>query len=55
MSPDPANSFLRFFVGFIVFISVSFGVTFAVQTYATTQNAAKQQAAAAATMLEYKR
>jgi len=55
MSPSPVGSFMRFFIGFSVFISLSFGITFAVQKYATSQDAAKQQAAAAAAMLEYKK
>ncbi len=46
MNQSPAGSFLRFFVGFTVFISISFGVTYGVQTYAEKQDAAKLQAAA---------
>ena len=46
---------MRFFVGFMLFISVSFGVTFAVQKYTISQEVAKQQAAAIEAMLEYKK
>ncbi|MDO8514638.1 MAG: hypothetical protein Q7S50_03785 [bacterium] len=52
MEPTPASSFARFSFGFLLLISISFGVTFAVQKYATSQDAARQQAAAAAAMLE---
>lgn len=51
MTPSPVGSFTRFFVGFMLFITVSFGVTFAVQKYATSQDPVKQQAAAIAAML----
>ncbi len=54
MAPTPVGSFARFFFGFVLLISISFGLTFAVQKYATSQDAAKQQAAAAAAMLEQK-
>jgi len=52
MQPSPLGSFTRFLFGFTLLISISFGVTFAVQTYATGQDAQKQQAAAAAAMLK---
>ena len=55
MQQTPLGSFARFLIGFTLFISVSFGVTLAVQTYASGQDAAHQQAAAAAAMLEYKK
>jgi hypothetical protein len=51
MSGAPLNSFLRFLLGFMLFISMSLGVTFAVNSYATSRDAATQQAAAAAVML----
>jgi len=51
MNPSPASSFTRFFFGFLLFISLSFGLTFAVQTIVVSQEAQKQQAAAAAAML----
>ncbi len=52
MAPSPVSSFTKFLFGFTLLISISFGVTFAVQTYAAGQDAQKQQAAAAAAMLE---
>lgn len=54
MNQSPAGSFLRFFVGFSLFISISFGVTFAVQTYTRSQDEMKMQMAAAAAMFEYR-
>jgi hypothetical protein len=52
MQGSPVNSFLRFFIGFMILISLSFGITFAVQKYAGSQDAARQEAAAAALMLQ---
>ena len=46
MQPSPTTSFLRFLTGFMVFISLSFGITFAVNSYTVAQ--AKAQAATAA-------
>ena len=46
MNDSPVGNFLRFFLGFMLFISISFGVTFAVNSY-STQQAVEQQAAAA--------
>jgi hypothetical protein len=40
------DSFFRFLIGFLVFIGLSFGVTYAVNIY-TAQQAAQQQVAAA--------
>jgi hypothetical protein len=51
MNQSPVGSFLKFVIGFTIFIGVSFGVTFAVQKFAGSQDAAQQQAAAAAAML----
>ncbi|HEY4520114.1 MAG TPA: hypothetical protein VJH33_03720 [Candidatus Paceibacterota bacterium] len=47
----PVGSFVRFFIGFCTFISVGFGVTYVANVYASAQDAARQQAAAAAFML----
>lgn len=55
MSPSPASSFLKFFVGFTVFIGISFGLTYAIQRYDGERVAQRAQAAAAAEMLEYKK
>ena len=52
MQSSPLGSFTRFLFGFTLLISISFGVTFAVQKYATGKDAAKQKAAAAAAMLK---
>ena len=52
MAPSPLGSFTRFLFGFTVLISVSLGVTYAVQKYAVAQDAQKQQAAAVAEMLK---
>lgn len=54
MNPAPANSFFKSLIGFLVFISVSFGVTYAVNTVAMNQEASQQAAAAKALMLEQK-
>ncbi|MBI5457022.1 hypothetical protein HY969_04775 [Candidatus Kaiserbacteria bacterium] len=48
---SPVGSFMRFVVGFSVFISVSFGVTYAVNTYTAMQEKEKQTAAAFEAML----
>ncbi len=52
MQPAPLSSFLKSVIGFLTFISISFGVTYAVQTYATVQDAEQAAAAARAAMLE---
>ena len=54
MSPSPVNSFLRFFLGFMLFISISFGVTLAVNAYSAQQTASAQSAAALQAMLQHK-
>jgi hypothetical protein len=46
MKPAPVGSFVRFLVGFVTFIGVSFGVTVAVNTYAIAKQNSQQQAAA---------
>ena len=46
MQQSPTESFLKFTFGFLMFISLSFGITFAVNTYTTQQTAAANQAAA---------
>ena len=50
----PAGSFFRFLLGFLVFISTSFILTFAVNTYTVSQDAAYQTAAAIQAMLQQK-
>jgi len=49
------GSFLKFTVGFLTFISVSFIVSFAVNTYEVSKSAEEQTAAAIETMLESKK
>ena len=44
--PNPTESFLRFTFGFLLFVGLSVGITFAVNTYTTQQTAAANQAAA---------
>lgn len=55
MNDSPVGSFLKFAIGFMVFISVSFGVTIAVNVYAQKQDAERQTAAALQAMLEQKK
>lgn len=52
MDTNPTGSFFRFVIGFLTLISVSFVVTFTVNKYATSQDAARQSAAAIQAMLE---
>lgn len=50
MQPSPTSSFLKFLSGFLVFISLSFGITYAVNSYTTAQQQAQAAAAARAAM-----
>lgn len=52
MRPTPTSSFLRSLIGFFVFISVSFGVTYAVNIVTAAETREQQVAAAASRMLE---
>jgi hypothetical protein len=52
MQPSPVSAFTRNLVGFAVFLSVSFGVTYAVNTITAKQTQEQQVAAAATRMLE---
>ncbi len=52
MQPSPVGSFFKFTLGFLVFISVSFGVTFAVNSVAQSKDATQAAAAATAHMLK---
>ncbi len=49
--PAPVSSFLRFVVGFSVFLTVSFGVTYTVNTISVKQEQERQTAAALKAML----
>lgn len=51
----PVGSFLRFFLGFMLFISISFGVTLAVNSYTANQSIEQQTAAALQAMLIQKK
>lgn len=51
MQPTPTSSFFRFTVGFLTFISISFGLTYAVHTYTVIQERTQQAAAIRAAML----
>jgi len=52
MNPSPVGSFARFTIGFLIFISVSLGVTIAVNSYTSTQDTEHQTATAIQAMLE---
>lgn len=52
MQPTPTSSFFRFVIGFLVFITVFFGVTIAVSKISASEDAAQQAAAAEALMLK---
>jgi hypothetical protein len=50
MQPSPTTSFFKFTIGFLVFISLSFGITYAVNTYTISQEKAQTAAAAQAAL-----
>lgn len=52
MNPSPIGSFAKFTIGFLVFISVSLGVTIAVNSYTDGQGQAQQTAAAIQALLK---
>ncbi len=45
MGGAPLNSFLKFAIGFMVFVSLSLGLTFAVSSYTASRDEAQQTAA----------
>jgi len=45
-TPSATESFLKFTFGFLLFIGLSIGITYAVNTYTAQQTAAANQAAA---------
>lgn len=51
MPQGGANSFFRFTLGFTLFIALSFGITYAVNTIAVQQEKEQQTAAAFQTMM----
>jgi len=50
----PASSFFRYTLGFLLFVSVSLAVTFAVSAYEMSQSIEKQTAAAMKALVGYK-
>jgi len=46
MTERGANSFVKFTLGFTVFIAISFGLTYAVSTYSIAQERERQVGAA---------
>ena len=52
MQPSATGSFLKFVLGFMTFIGISFGVTVAVSQYSASQTLAQHAAAAQALMLQ---
>ncbi len=48
----PAGSFIKFLTGFLTLITLSFGLTYAVNSYATVQDSNNAAAAAKAEMLK---
>jgi len=51
MQQSPTTSFFRFTIGFLAFISLSFGLTYAVHSYTIIQERDQQAAAIQAAML----
>ena len=52
MRTSPVSSFTRNLIGFAVFLGVSFGVTYGVNTMTAQESQEEQVAAAAARMLQ---
>ena len=52
MNPSPVGSFAKFTIGFLIFISVSLGVTIAVNSYTEGQGEAQQTASAFQALLQ---
>lgn len=48
----PAGSFVKFLTGFLTLITLSFGLTYAVNSYATAKDGQQAAAAAKAKMLK---
>lgn len=48
----PAGSFIKFLTGFLTLITLSFGLTYAVNTYATARDSAAAAASAKEEMLK---
>jgi hypothetical protein len=52
MQPTPAGSFIKFLTGFLTLITLSFGLTYAVNSYASARDASQAAAAAKAKLLK---
>lgn len=52
MPQSSLNSFFRFTIGFLLFISLSFGITFAVDRYTRVQEQERQTAAALKALIQ---
>jgi ABC-type uncharacterized transport system permease subunit len=52
MKESPVNSFIRFFAGFVLLISLSFGITYTVNSYTTKNEAAAAMVAAQSLLLK---
>lgn len=55
MRPSPVGSFAKFTIGFLVFISISLGLTVAVGSYTVQEDQAHQTAAAFQALLKQKK
>lgn len=51
---EPANSFFKFLLGFLVLISLSLGITYAVNSYTLARDEQKQTAVAFQALVEHK-
>lgn len=51
MGGAPLNSFLKFAIGFMVFVSLSLGLTFAVSSYTASRDETHQTASALQALL----
>jgi hypothetical protein len=52
MQPTPAGSFIKFLTGFLTLITLSFGLTYAVHSYASVRDSAHAAAAAKAALVK---
>jgi len=51
---EPANAFFKYLLGFLVFISLSLALTYAVNTYTIAKEAEQQTAAAFQALIDAK-
>jgi hypothetical protein len=52
MQPTPAGSFIKFLTGFLTLITLSFGLTYAVNAYTNRRNLEAASAAATQKLLQ---